>query len=104
MDHLAGKKGINLIGDGYEAIAENVDVDLIYVMFNIMDKYYPRCLSSAIALDLPPFFNEIMITIFSHLNNWIFNIADFINYTRLSEILDENVIPAHKKSLFKLKT
>ena len=104
LEKQGGKNGWLMIGDGQNVVGENVNVQLIYSMLEVTEKYYPNGLKNSIPLDLPQFFIDIVKEILPHMSPDLLKTVVFMNSTELREkVLNEDNIPAYKRALIGLK-
>ena len=96
LEQKAGGKGFTMIGDGKDCASENVDVDLIYHLIEVLEKYYPGAIYRSVALDLPQFFIDIMTEVIKNLTPSLKDTVSFINAPQLTEVLNQDQIPAYK--------
>ena len=99
MEEKAGRNGWIMVGDGQDVVPENINVDLMYNMVDFLMKYYPSGIYLDIALDLPPFFAEIVNDIIAYLNPSLRKMARLYNSNQLMEVFHQVHIPAYKLSL-----
>ena len=100
LDKKSGRNGWLMLGDGVVVLPENVNSELIHFLVQIVDHHYPLSVVKGICLDFPTFFVEIIKELMSHMSSWAKDRVSFINGSQLSEIMDQDQIPAYKlKSL-----
>ena len=72
-----------LIFDGKDVVSENINIELVYAMADIIEKYYPGSVNKAVALDYPEFLldigRDLMKTLSAEFNNVVFLSIAFHN-------------------------
>ena len=96
LEGIAGRNGWTMIGDGKDCASENVNVELIYNLSDVLEKYYPLALWKGVGYDLPPFFHGIMLEVCSHLTPSLVDTVVFLNGPQLLDVINQDQIPAWK--------
>ena len=94
-----------IAGDGQDVVRENINLELVYHMVNILEKCHPVSLYKDISLELPPFLVDIVKDIIKIASPELKNVIVFVNgLAQLSEIFNQDQIPAYKLNLYSLPT
>ena len=105
LDQKAGRNRWMMVGDGQDVVKENISLELVYHMVNILEKYYPASLNKMVALDMPQFLLDIGKDLIKIASPELKDVIVFVNgLAQLSEIFNQDQIPAYKLNLYSLPT
>ena len=90
-----------MIGDGEDVGKINVDVELLYHLTELTDRYYSDAFYKAIGLNFPQFFVDVGKDILKSLTPAIQNTVSFANgVSQLTNIMNHDQIPTYKLNLY----